>query len=396
MSNTFCILPFIHLEARADSMVSPCCMSQEFFRKDNGDLFSLSVDTLSDVWQSNSLKKLRQTLIDGKQATACSVCYMEESHGIQSKRIRENLRWGVSDSTTLVNTELKSLDLKLGNTCNLKCRICTPGSSSLWIKEDKEVNGYSVLEHIAINIKSEVTPRMVMQWPENNSKFWNDLEHLLPTVEMFEIYGGEPFLSKQHFELLRHSSALGYSSNQKVHYNSNGTIYPEDAITNIWPKFKRVDVMLSIDGIGNQFEYQRHPAKWSQVEENLIRFKESLGSDLEICLTVSAINIFYVPEYIEYFERMGVKVWLNTLYHPSKFCIANLPVKAKNAVRHKLSGYTSSALIEPIQPILDFMMKDNFDMSAEFWKTITAHDKYRNENYEMIFPEFYTILHDSI
>jgi len=35
-------------------------------------------------------------------------------------------------------------------------------------------------------------------------------------------------------------------------------------------------------------------------------------------------------------------------------------------------------------------------MSVEFWKTIIAHDKYRNENYEMIFPEFYTILHDSI
>ena len=62
MSETFCILPFIHLEARSDSYVAPCCMSQEFYRKDNGEFFTLSRDTLSEVWNSNNIKQLREEL----------------------------------------------------------------------------------------------------------------------------------------------------------------------------------------------------------------------------------------------------------------------------------------------------------------------------------------------
>ena len=67
MSDTFCILPFIHLETRSDSFVSRCCMSQEFYKKDNGEFFTLSKDTLSDVWNSEDIKTLRKQLLSGEK-----------------------------------------------------------------------------------------------------------------------------------------------------------------------------------------------------------------------------------------------------------------------------------------------------------------------------------------
>ena len=56
MSDSFCIMPFIHLETRSDSFVSRCCMSQDFYKKEDGTLFTLSKDTLDDVWNSSEIK----------------------------------------------------------------------------------------------------------------------------------------------------------------------------------------------------------------------------------------------------------------------------------------------------------------------------------------------------
>jgi hypothetical protein len=47
--STFCILPFIHLEARSDGFVAPCCMSQTFYKDSEGKPFHLSKNTLSEV-----------------------------------------------------------------------------------------------------------------------------------------------------------------------------------------------------------------------------------------------------------------------------------------------------------------------------------------------------------
>jgi sulfatase maturation enzyme AslB (radical SAM superfamily) len=340
------------------------------------------------VWESNNIKEFRNTLLSGGQPEGCNACWSEEASGKQSKRQRENSRWGTNFTTVP-----RSLDLKLGNTCNLKCRICGPTSSSQWIKEHEAVSGGSLLKNLAISVRPSATQRMIMQWPEYNDRFWTDLELLLPTVELFEIYGGEPFLSKRHYNLLRRSIELGYSGSQRVHYNSNGTIYPVDAVEQIWPNFKRVDIMLSIDGIGKQFEYQRHPAQWDQVEENLFKFKEALGSDLEICCTVSALNIFYLPEYIMYFEKLGVRVWVNNVYHPASFSINNLPDSAKQAVLTKLTGFTSEVLIEPIQPILNYMMTAPTQPTCTLLNTIRIHDEYRNEHYADTFPEFAAFLY---
>jgi molybdenum cofactor biosynthesis enzyme MoaA len=383
MSDTFCILPFIHLETRSDSFVSRCCMSQDFYKKDNGEFFTLSKDTLDDVWNSSAIKTLREELLSGQSPEGCSACWKEESYGKESKRIRENKRWGVDQ-----NPNLRFLDLKLGNTCNLKCRICTPGSSSNWVKEWKEVHGSDIVSHIGR--KLNVDRKAVMQWPEYNEDFWQDFANKLSNIEMFEIYGGEPFLIERHFEVLRKSVELGYSKNQKIHYNTNGTIYPEDAIMNIWPRFKEVDVMFSIDGIGEQFEYQRYPAKWNTVLENILKFKQNFNGRIEICLSVSSYNVYYLPEYLEFFKQLEIPVWLNMVYNPSYNSISNLGHNTKLSIEEKLSKHVDSHY--DIQSVINFLWDSNEDKQNQFMETVSKHDKYRKQNYYQTFKEFGEIL----
>ena len=397
MSKTFCILPFIHLETRSDSFVAPCCMSQEFYKKDNGEYFSLSKDTLSDVWNSTSIRNLRTALLEGKKPSACTACWKEEEFGKESKRIRENKRWNVNYETfvperinpEITTCQIKFLDLKLGNTCNLKCRICSPGSSSNWVKEHKDIYGSDVVSDIAKKVNAD--RKQVMQWPEHNENFWKDLDSILPNVELFEIYGGEPFLISRHFEVLKKSIEMGYSKKQKIHYNTNGTIFPELAVKNIWPHFEDVDIMFSIDGIGEQFEYQRFPAKWESVLQNLKRFKEEFSGRTQICLTVSSINVFYLPEYLKFFNETEVPVWLNLLYTPEVYSIVNLAEKTKSIVTEKISDVLT--LNQDLISVLNFMNGAvGKNLEKQFIEKIKIHDKYRNQNFFDTFYDFSQII----
>lgn len=364
-------------------------MSQEFYKKDDGNsLFSLSKDTLSEVWESKAIKSLRSALLNGEKPTACKACWVEEDYGAESKRMRENKRWGVI--TADATPTLKFLDLKLGSTCNLKCRICSPSSSSMWVKEHTDVYGHDVVTGIGKTVSSEFDKRMIMQWPDYNERFWTDIDAWLPTVELLEIYGGEPFLIKRHFELLRKSIELGYSKKQKIHYNTNGTIFPQDAVDNIWPHFKEVDVMFSIDGIGKQFEYQRFPATWSNVENTLHRFVTETNCLIQVCLTVSALNVYYLPETLSYFIDKNINVWLNVLYTPGYFNIQNLPPRVKEAITTKLTDANNNQFT----PILSYLNSGiGTDELSNLKTRLTKHDVYRQQSYEQIFPEYSKLLY---
>ena len=54
---------------------------------------------------------------------------------------------------------------------------------------------------------------------------------------------------QEQFDVLQKCIDKGYAKNIEVHYNTNGTHYPEYAVKEIWPHFKRVEMAFSIDDI---------------------------------------------------------------------------------------------------------------------------------------------------
>ena len=65
---------------------------------------------------------------------------------------------------------------------------------------------------------------------------------LLENIRFFEFTGGEPLLIEEQFDTLRKCINIGSASKIEVHYNTNGTVYPDLAIKDIWPKFKRIEL----------------------------------------------------------------------------------------------------------------------------------------------------------
>ena len=169
------------------------------------------------------------------------------------------------------------------------------------------------------------------------------------------------------------------------HYNTNGTQLPMNALQNIWPYFKEVDIHFSIDGIGKHFEYQRHPAKWDQVVQNMLIFKEHRSDKLtlSICHTVNIFNVLYLPEFLKWTKEIDYSVYLNSLHEPKHYNITCLPYAQKIDIKDKLVNSEHD-----FSQVINFMMQTTEPKHYnKLLKEIERTDIVRHEKFNSVFPE---------
>lgn len=373
----FCILPWINQEARTNGEVGVCCVMQETAPGIN----LADGNTLKDAWNSEWLAKLKSDFLDGKKPSACYNCWNEESAGIESKRLRE-LKKFPHHIDNLDHVKPKSMDLKLGNICNTKCRICTGFASSQWVPEEIERDGDS-------NQFAKLMGRLG-RWPELNDKFWDDLEDQIEEVESLEFFGGEPFLIKKHFDILQTLVDKGKAKNISLSYNTNGSIFPSDKIE-LLKEFKDVQVFFSVDGVGERFNYIRHPQQFEDVIENYKKFKDTSFIRTNMFYTVSLFNIMYMDELINYQKEndLDCEIHFNMVYVPHHISPKALPKVVKEAITKKFKDHPDHR----IQSTLNFMNQEEYNgYMDEFVRQTVFSDKYRNESFGKTFPELWAYL----
>jgi len=282
---------------------------------------------------------------------------------------------------------LMFLDLKLGNICNLKCRICGSWSSSQFAAEEiawtpreeqKQTYAYQMMRAGA--------------WPRENTQFWQEIDQVLDDIRYIEFTGGEPFMIQEHFDMLQGMVDRGIAHQVEIHYNTNGTHYPEQAPA-IWRHFKTVEIAISIDDTGKRFEYQRTNAVWSEVEENIARFHSlrhlCTNIRLQCCSTVNVFNIRYIDRLAKWIASQQFDfVYWNIMHDAWYFSIACLP----DAVKEDLDEYLQAAqiperFVKDFQGIRDFM---NNGASTDGFMTrmkIADLDRKRNQDFALVCPE---------
>jgi MoaA/NifB/PqqE/SkfB family radical SAM enzyme len=388
----FCVLPWISLEASPIGTVRPCCLADDEICDDRGQKFDLRTATFEDIQHSNHMRSLREEFLAGNKPQTCRKCWMEERSGRTSKRMHtlDRLKHILGEQTWTEDAKpLMFLDLKLGNICNLKCRICGSWSSSQFATEEiqfaprdeqKQTYAYQMLRAGA--------------WPRENESFWNQIDQHLSDIRYIEFTGGEPFMIDQHFDMLQGMVDRGIADQVEIHYNTNGTIYPERG-EKIWKNFKTVEIAFSIDDIGSRFEYQRSNAQWLEVCENLDRFRDlkeiHTNIQLQICTTVNVFNVRYLDAVANWIYRNRESynfVYWNMMHDAWYFSIATLPDTAKE----KISDYLQRATIPDIyrgeiDRIIDFM---NRGASTDGFMTrmkIADLDRKRNQDFAVVCPE---------
>ena len=391
-NNTFCVLPWISLETSPIGTVRPCCLAEEEIVDDTGEKFNLATAQFSTIQNSQYMRQLRQEFTDGKQPQTCRKCWREERSGRTSKRMHtlDRLKHMLPDQDWTVDAKpLMFLDLKLGNICNLKCRICGSWSSSTfateelqWLQpgEDRKTNHhYHMLRQGA--------------WPRENPTFWTEIEKVSDQIQYIEFTGGEPFMIQEHFDLLQGLVDQGIAGRIEIHYNTNGTQWPEGA-EDIWRHFKTVEIAFSIDDVGARFEYQRSNAVWAEVCNNIARFQDMrrrcTNIQLQVCATVNVFNVCYLEELSHWIEQQQFDfVYWNMMHEAYYFSISTLPASAKQVITQRLSlAQVNAQDRKEFDRIIDFM-NDGVALDGNILRMrITDLDRKRDQDLNQVEPEF--------
>jgi len=397
--HSWCVNAFHGMSANNSGSTKMCCMiSSDYNDMGFQKIFFIDKVSIEENFNNKQALKIRKDLENGIRNSACKHCWQEEDAGRNSKRMRDNHKYVRHlDLGGEPFQGLAKFELNLGNTCNIKCRTCGPSISSTWMKEDYDLN------HSKISYKAyaENMKRFHQSYDED-SIFWTDLEKNLSNIRQFDFYGGEPFLSKKMWEILKICVDKGYSKNIEIHYNTNGTTWPEDKIW-LFDHFKEINLSFSIDGIEDQFEYMRFPAKWSEVLKNMNKAKELKNRlstiNISWCITLSTLNIYDLPKildfYYENFSSFGL--YLNLVHGPRHYNISILPKDVKTKIIDHLKQsvpkeYNQAWMyLDGIIKFIENGQEEKENMSV-LKKTTKIHDDYRQQVFSKTFPEYSNII----
>jgi radical SAM protein with 4Fe4S-binding SPASM domain len=355
LPTTICAIPWLNIEINSNGNMSPCCMSSL-------TVGNIKDTTLEQAFNSEALNGLRKSLLAGERPDSCNDCWKIEDKNLTSIRMHNSKRLKKDFlSKNLDQPTVTTLDIKFNNTCNFKCRICGPGSSSLFAVEQHKFRG---------------TPLVIQNnWSESEN-FINQVILHLPSISNIDMYGGEPFLIKRFKEVLKLSVEKDYSKNIRLHYNSNGSIWPGHFLP-YWPNFKLVDIHFSIDAIGKQFELQRGGC-WSEVEDNILRLKELKFPNLSISImpTISVMNVYYIDQVYDWAAKHNFPLFVSHA-RGSGYELSDLTKEAKQAIIKKFKNHPGHEMQNIVTIIQSFPDSDG----QLFRDQISHFDSIRKENF---------------
>lgn len=383
-----------------DSTVLPCCISP--YNEIYGDG---KKETIKEIWNSEKYKKLRLNMLNEIPSEGCSRCYQLEKSGFASMRISTNLRFkehiplieNTQADGALDKIDIKYIDIRFSNLCNFKCRGCGPALSSGWFEDYQALYGEKSNEN---KLKSVLA---------NSPVFMEELRSLIPHAEEIYFGGGEPLITKEHFETLKLlDSNQKYSMRLSYNTNLSTLNYGDVDLAEIWSRFKYIRVGVSIDDIGPRAEYFRSGTRWEVVEKNMLKLRDNYKNvHIFVNCTVNIMNCYYVPELFEYLIENKIitadNFLINLLLDPQELSIQALPPKLKRMVKEKLvAHYLKLTSLGPeyvrasyfIRKILVFLdEKDQSHLLPVFREKTLALDKLRSEKFEEVYPELRELIY---
>ena len=317
---TFCVNPWITLHAKILDGYNPCCLFQH----------TIKTNTVEEYIHSAELKSIKTKMLAGEKIIECSTCWKQEQAGHVSKRQRDNKIYYnifqiLNRNLDISHGKFVEYYVRLGNHCNLRCTSCNDYVSSGWISENKKFN---------------IPTRSVTIIPDDHD-VWKHIKSNAIAIRAIEFIGGEPFMMSidTQTDLLKWLVDNDHSKRIRIKYNTNGTRMPTEQLR-YWSSFKAVEINVSIDGIGERFEYLRFPAKWQEVDSTIKYFQQlqKTISQLELTVihTVSILNIGYIDEILNYCIKLHLNMFINMLEMPATLNLYNFDANIKSWIANRI------------------------------------------------------------
>ncbi len=391
-SDTFCMLPWLHLHAFPDGRAYPCC-----FALDQYPVGDLNKDSMETVFNSKDMKKMRLNMLDDKPSRQCTKCYDQEKSGFFSLRLSSNKHFGHNISM-VDNTQLDGLadfvikywDIRFSNLCNMACRSCGTWFSSNWYEDHKKLTG------------KPPNHAKIMRVGRTADDIWEQMLKQFDHVEQFYFAGGEPLIMEEHYRILKELDKRKMYHVRLI-YNTNFSKlkFKDLDVLELWNKFDSVSVGASLDAEGKRGEFMRKGTVWKDTVANRKKMLEVCPQvDFYISSTVGLINALHIVDFHRNWVDQGLlkpqDFNFNLLQYPFWQRIDLLPDAYKQKVKEKYEKHLE--WLRPRDPLtratkgfesgLDYMMRrDNFDQFHKFKDGMQKLDVIRNENILEVFPE---------
>ena len=343
----YCMAPFRNVYIN-NGKARPCCWYE---RRELTNKVDNLIEVV-DVFNSNEFDAIRNN--PSNKPSGCWKCQMHEDNGGVSHRMLWNKR--EKDDG---DVKLTDLDIYMGNLCNLACVTCSSHNSSKWIAEEKQIFGSSFKDKqddIDINLNWE----------------------LVKDLKRIKLAGGEVTLMPHHETFLQQLIEFDVAKNITLVYIVNSTQDPRK-FENLWSKFKNIEFIVSLDGVGELSDYIRYHSDWNTVSTNIIRATE-MGIQISANSVVNILNVYHLPEILEWWKHKGSVLW-RILDYPQPLSIVNLKPEHKDLVAERLKDYNELA------HVIEHMYKEQGDWNS-FVDWITPIDNNRKYNWQQFNPQY--------
>ena len=323
------MLPYMHIYGSAGGDMVPCCEAQEVPLNNPGE-------TALESWNNDNYKELRRALANDERPERCAVCWHNEDSGIVSNRQQwEHDNWNTFADKISVNDDYSVnnppywVELKVSNFCNLKCIMCSTHSSYKRVADLDIISKYTKDGYETRLLRPTDLFASLNEWPE----LWDH-------VHTLQFTGGEPIINKEHYDLLE-GIPTEAKKRIRLRYASNLSYikFKKYDLIKIWNEFKHVNIKVSMDGVGDVYNYIRQDGDWDTVYANMMALNNEPGIDVAAGITVQAHNIYQMPEFYQFWKESPVDlkfITANILQTPNYLSPAIWQGEYRDAIIRKL------------------------------------------------------------
>ena len=392
-SESFCMLPWMHLHAYPDGRAYPCC-----FAFDPYPVGDLNKQSLKEVFNNKKMKEMRLRMLNNKKSRECIKCYDQEKSGFFSLRLSSNKHFGhnigLIDSTQSDGTAdfmIKYWDIRFSNLCNMACRSCGTWFSSNWYEDHKKLTG------------SPPPHAKIMKVGRSSNDMWEQMLESFDHAEQFYFAGGEPLIMEEHYRILKELDKRKMYHVRLI-YNSNFSKlkFKDMDVLELWNKFDSVSMGASLDAEGSRGELMRKGTIWKDIVANRKRMMEVCPQvDFYISSTVGLVNSLHVCDLHKNWVDQGLikspDFNFNLLQHPIWQRMDILPLEFKQQVKEKYDAHIKwlkdkdplTRATKGFESALNWMFKtDNQKHLDLHFAQTRKYDEMRKEKTLDIFPEW--------
>lgn len=375
-------MPFVHAFV-TPNIISPCCAY-------TGDLKFNSKD---QYWQSEQLRQIQDNMLNDVRDKGCQICWKKEDRGYSSLRQHSNEIY--KEHIEAVKKQSVAswpfyIDLRLGNLCNLKCRMCVSEWSS------------QIAGEILENPQEDWIDTPQQKIIELDDDTWNVLHKWMPFVRRVFMTGGEPTIIKKNLEYIDKIVASGHSKDVELIFTTNATNINQ-AFKEVGKEFKSVSYNVSIDAVGDLARYIRYPSDWDTIDKNL----KNIGEGVSFNTTIQWLNMTRLDDIFNYIQHCGIDfggVWfqlvtdphyLDPIYAPrfmKEKCISDITnfLNSSFLKQEKYSNILYGELKKSLEQTKTYLTKnlDNVKYTKEFLMRMEILDRLRGQNLFQVLPEF--------